>query len=363
MTDNKQPPVIDSHEALITACDELNDASVLGVDTEFMRVRTYHPVLCLIQIFDGHQPVCVDALAIDDLTPLFDLFDNPTRPLLFHSARQDFETFYVRGKRLPHTLYDTQIAAALCGPSDQLSYAQLVNDVTGVELPKSQTRTNWAKRPLTPQQLLYAADDVRYLPPLMEYLNQQLDELGRRPWFEAECVRLLDHQLYEPQFDEAWRRCKSRRNFSDLERGAWRALCSLREHTAIKHDMPRRWVIEDPAIEALAVLDPSDSDGIVEVLRGAKAHRGLTIEAIAEAIAQAEPVTNDRPDKLDAAQTANLERAMKQVRNTATQLNVAPSVLATRRDIESLVRGNAPALLTQGWRHEVIGGQLIELIS
>lgn len=363
MTDNKQPPMIDSEGALITLCDELNDARVLGVDTEFMRVRTYNPVLCLIQIFDGQNPVCVDALAIDDLTPLFDLFDHSALTVLFHSARQDFETFYVRGKRLPHAVFDTQIAAALCGPLDQLSYAQLVNDVTGIELPKSQTRTNWAKRPLTPQQLLYAADDVRYLPPLMTHLNQRLDELGRRPWFEAECARLLDHQLYEPQYETAWRRCKTRRHFSDQERGAWRALCTLREHTAVRHDMPRRWIIEDPAIEALALLAPSDSDGIVEVLRAVKAHRGLTIEGISEAIARAEPVANSRPDKLDAAQTAQLERALKHVRDTAKQLGIAPTVLATRRDIEGLVRGHAPDLLTQGWRHDVVGAKLLELIS
>ncbi len=363
MTDKTQPPVISTADDLIALCNQLKSAEVLGVDTEFMRVRTYYPVLCLIQIFDGHSAVCVDALAIDDLAPVFDLFDDATRPVLLHSARQDFETFYMRGQRLPHTVFDTQIAAALCGPSDQLSYAQLVHDVTGVELPKTQTRTNWAKRPLTPQQLIYAADDVRYLPALMDHLNQKLDELDRRPWFEAECARLLDSQLYEPQFDVAWRRCKSRRHFSDQERGAWRALCALRERTAVKHDMPRRWIIEDPAIEALAVLDASDSDGMVEVLRGAKAHRGMTIEGIAEAIAQAPPVTDTRPDKLDAAQTADLERAMKHVRKSAAQFDIAPSVLATRRDIESLVRGQAPALLMQGWRHEIIGAQLIELIS
>ncbi|MFK8014949.1 MAG: ribonuclease D [Gammaproteobacteria bacterium] len=355
--------MVASDAALDELCGQLSNASVLGVDTEFMRVRTYYPVLCLIQIYDGHQAVCVDTLNISSLAPLFDCFDESGLPILLHSARQDFETFVVSAKRLPATVFDTQIAAALTGPADQVSYAQLVKDIAGIELPKSQTRTNWARRPLSQQQLFYAADDVRYLPALREHLQEQLDKKNRLDWFHAECARLLTVGLYEPDIDRAWRRCKSRRHFSDQERGAWRALCALREETACEQDKPRRWIIEDAGIEELAVLAADDHDGIRAVLQSVKAHRGLQIEAIGERIAQATPVTDDRPDRLSPAQMKTLDRGMQVVRKVAADLDIAPSVLAPRKEVEKLVRGERDVTAVSGWRRAVVGEPLLDVID
>jgi len=357
------PQLIATDSALADLACELAQAPVLAVDTEFMRVRTYFPVLCLVQIFDGERAVCVDALAISDLAPLLEVFETSPQPTLLHAARQDFETFYVSSQQLPRAVFDTQIAAAMTGPGDQLSYAKLVQDITGVELPKTQTRTNWARRPLTSQQLHYAADDVRYLPPLMTHYADALDGLGRREWFDAECERLLAHDLYEPDIDGAWRRCKSRRRFSPPQSGAWRQLCALRERTACAHDKPRRWIIEDAALEELATLRPDDHDGIRRVLQNAKAHRGLSIEAIAKVIGDAAPIEDERPQRLSPQELATMDKVLRALRRIAAELDIAPSVLATRRDAEQLVRGQRDIPLLSGWRRDVIGSRLLDIAT
>ena len=357
------PELIENQGAYAERCDALRTASVLALDTEFMRVSTYSPVLCLVQIFDGKEAVCVDALQIDSLTPLLDSLDSNPAPTLWHSARQDLETFYVSAARLPQRLYDTQVAAALTGPDDQLSYAQLVKNVTGVELPKTQTRTNWAKRPLTDSQLSYAADDVRYLPQVRDHLDEALDRLGRRDWFESDCARLLEPSLYAPDVKGAHRRCKTRRHLSDEQRGALRALCQLREEIAIERDKPRKWIIEDAGIEALATLDVASADAIRRVLRKSRAHRAVRIDEIEETLQNAEPVPDDRPGRPSARETALIKKAMDALRETASELDMAPGYLGARRDVEKMVRGNRGVPLLSGWRRHVIGDALLSIIE
>ncbi|MFK7885686.1 MAG: ribonuclease D [Gammaproteobacteria bacterium] len=355
MTSTGSPDVIDTHEPFTQLCDALRSAPVVAVDTEFMRVRTYAPVLCLIQIYDGHQAVCVDALKIENLGALIEVFGQHAQPTLLHSARQDLETFFLGCGALPTTLFDTQIAAALTGPDDQLSYAQLVEDIAGVTLAKSQTRTNWAKRPLTSHQLQYAADDVRYLPALHDHLRDKLIELDRLSWFEEDCARLLSPKLYEPDLANAWRRCKSRRPFSDDQRGAFRALCALRERVAVVEDKPRKWIIEDAGIEQLAALDTPDGSAIRGVLHDVRAHRSLKIDDILTCIEEAPPATDKRPDRMAPEQMRLVTKAMDLLRKRAGELDIAPSILAPRRDIERFVRGERDGTIMNGWRRDVIG--------
>lgn len=359
MTSAGPPDVIDDHNDFAQLCEALGAASVVAVDTEFMRVRTYAPVLCLIQIFDGHKAVCVDALKIEDLSPLIAAFSDHTQPTLLHSARQDLETFFLSCGALPRQLFDTQIAAALCGPDDQLSYAQLVDDVTGVTLAKSQTRTNWAKRPLTTNQLQYAADDVRYLPDLYDHLLDKLNALDRLGWFEEDCQRLLNPTLYEPDLNNAWRRCKSRRKFNDRERGAFRALCALRERVAVVEDKPRKWIIEDAGIEQLAALATPDGAAVREVLHEVRAHRSLKIDDLLTCIEEAEPATDKRPERLTPEQMGQVTKAMDMVRARARELDIAPSILAPRKDIERFIRGDRDGTVLSGWRRDIVGQPLV----
>jgi ribonuclease D len=359
MTSAGPPDVIDDQDQFAAFCEALPSASVVAVDTEFMRVRTFAPVLCLIQIFDGQRAVCVDAIKIEHLRSLIDTFGQHAQPTLLHSARQDLETFFLGCGALPTTLFDTQVAAALTSPDDQLSYAQLVHDITSVQLAKSQTRTNWAKRPLTRQQLQYAADDVRYLPPLHDHLHARLEELDRLSWFEEDCQRLLNPKLYEPDLTNAWRRCKSRRPFTDQERGAFRALCALRERVAVVEDKPRKWIIEDQGIERLATLTSPDGSGVRQVLHDVRAHRSLKIDDILTCIKDSEPVADTRSDRLTPEQMKQVSKAMELLRSRARELDIAPSVLAPRRDIERFIRGKRDGALLDGWRREVIGAPLL----
>lgn len=363
MTSATLPQLVVDDAAFESRCNALRDAPVIALDTEFMRVNTYSPVLCLIQIFDGREAVCIDAIEASSLIPLLDAVDQSEQPAVLHSGRQDLETFFVTEARLPGSLYDTQIAAAVTGPDDQLSYAQLVNEITGVELPKSQTRTNWAKRPLTDSQLHYAADDVLYLPRIKDHFDDALDRLDRRAWFEEDCQRLLDPALYTPDVDNAYRRCKSRRPLNDEQRGALRALCRLRELVAIDRDRPRKWIIDDPGLEALATLSAPDGDDIRRVLRKSKAHRAMRIDQIIQTIEDAEPVADDRPGRPTAEETAQVKTAMATLREVAESLDMAPGFLAPRRDVESLVRGSRKGPLLNGWRRDVVGEALLAAID
>lgn len=363
MTTATLPQLVGDDAAFEARCAALRTSPVVALDTEFMRVNTYSPVLCLVQVFDGDEAVCIDAIETSSLAPLLDALDGTEQPALLHSARQDLETFYVTEARLPPRLYDTQVAAAVTGPDDQLSYAQLVHQVAGVELPKSQTRTNWAKRPLTDNQLRYAADDVLYLPQIRDYLDDALDRLGRRAWFVEDCQRLLDPALYTPDIDGAYRRCKTRRPLNDSQRGALRALCRLREEVAIARDRPRKWIIDDAGIEALATLEKPEADAVRRVLRKSRAHRAMRIERIIEVIESAEPAPDDRRSRPSAEESALTKKAMATLRDIAASLDIAPGFLAARRDVERLVRGKRSGVLMDGWRRAAVGDALLEIID
>lgn len=357
------PRLIHGAQPIDDYCASLAGAPVIALDTEFMRVNTYAPVLCLVQVFDGTEAVCLDALDIETLAPLMQAVERSGQPAVLHSARQDLETFMVTDGFLPAALFDTQVAAALTGPDDQLSYAQLVEDVTGVTLPKSQTRTNWAKRPLTEQQLRYAADDVVYLPDVQAKLNADLDRLGRRTWFDEDCARLLRPELYSPDIEKAWRRCKTRGPLDDQQRGALRALCAYRERVAIKRNRPRKWIIDDAGLEALATLRDVSPDPIRKILKEARAHRAVRIEDIIETIGGAQPVADDRPGRPSPAEVKMVKDVMAAVRALAEELGIAPGVLAARKDVERMVRGDRESGPMRGWRRDVVGCRLVEIID
>lgn len=355
--------MIADEAGLEALCARLPEAPVLAVDTEFVRVRTYFPVLCLIQINDGERLSCVDTVRIRELDPLMRAIDAHARPMAIHSGRQDFETLYLRSGRLPRAVRDTQIAAAMVGMGAQISYAQTVEELVGVTLAKSQTRTNWAKRPLTDKQLHYAADDVRYLPDLDATLTTRLAALGREDWLREDCARLLDPALYEPDIDGAWRKCKSRARFTPRERGAWRNLCALRERVACERDRPRRWIVEDGALESLARYEAHERERIDKTLRRAKAHTALTVDRVAEAIASAAEVDDQRAPRPDAAAQARIDRALAQVRRVAKDLDVNASLLATRRDVVSVVQGAPFERVFGGWRESVLAEALRPMLD
>ena len=242
---------------LETALFRLHGADRLALDTEFMRERTYHPQLCLVQIATATDCVLIDPLAGLDLAPLHALLQERSRLKILHAARQDLEVLLLTGGAVPGPLFDTQVAAALLGMPPQVGYAELVARQLGHSIDKGQTRTDWSRRPLTPAQLAYAADDVRHLLTLQAELQAALAARGREDWVAEETAALENPALYRTDPAAAWKRLKGLNRLQPAEQSAARALADWRERRALESDKPRGWILADETLYAIATRAPS----------------------------------------------------------------------------------------------------------
>jgi ribonuclease D len=351
--------LITDHAALADLCRALEGSEWLALDTEFLRERTYSARLCLVQIANREIVACIDPLAIADLTPLTALLHRRETQKVLHAARQDLEVLFDIDRRVPEPLFDTQIAAACLGYDDQIGYGALVREITGVELDKTHTRTDWSMRPLSAAQLRYAADDVRYLRPVYEALLEKLHARGRAAWVSEDCARLADTALYLNDPDEAWRRLRGGADLAPAAQQLLRALAVWREREAQTRNLPRSWVVRDEALFELARRAPQtghELEGIRALEDGARRRFGPGIlECIADG-RRAEPVVLwPRLAPLTAEQIARTRELMVRIREFAQEHSLASAALATRRDVEKLVRGATPAEVWHGWRLEFLG--------
>lgn len=352
-------------DALTKFCERIADADWVAFDTEFVRESTYWPKLCLIQLADRHGLIaCVDPLSGATLDPLLDLVwrHGPTK--VFHAASQDFEVLYRLRGPMTGPFFDTQIAAALLGDDDQIGYAAAVEAHTGIRLDKAHTRTDWSRRPLRDGELEYAADDVRHLPALYDSLHAELVARGRLDWALAESAALADPARYRPDPADAWKRVKGQRDIDATGYAALQQLAAWREEVAAENDRPRRWILGDEQLVALARERPVDNAGVAAIAgmpaAVARKHAARLVEIVQSAAAADGPaVTPGAP--LDRAERDRVDRMMKWLRKRAAELSIAPSMLATRRDIEALVRGEQPRQLLDGWRHELVGEDLLAM--
>lgn len=345
---------------LETALFRLHAAARLAIDTEFMRERTYRPQLCLLQIASDTDCFLVDTLAGLDLAPLLALLDERSRPKILHAARQDLEVLYLAGGRIPGPVFDTQVAAALLGFAPQIGYADLVARQLGASIDKGQTRTDWSRRPLTPEQLAYAADDVRHLLELNTELASALAQKGRIEWLDEEMAAVEAPALYRTEPDDAWRRLKGLARLGAREQAIARALAGWREQRASDADKPRGWILADEAIYEIATLSPRTREDLSRaraVPPSVIQKRGDELLALVATAADGEqpPALTAQP-RPTPEQNAASARLMQIVRDTAEQLGISPEVLATRRDVEALVFGRPErSAVMHGWRYEVVG--------
>lgn len=356
-------PIVDS-EALAAATAALSAHAALGLDTEFMRERTYYAQLCLLQLGTDGLAVCVDPLALPTLDALRPLLAAPQPGKILHAARQDLEVLEPVVGRL-HNVFDTQVAAALVGFPAQVGYADLVREILGIELHKSQTRTDWSRRPLSAAQIDYALDDVRHLPPLQTRLSQRLEQLGRRAWFDEEMAG-IGSESFAIDPEQAWLRIKA---FADLDpdrQRLARALAAWRERRAMSSDRPRGWILPDAALRDIVLQVPRDRaalERIRELPDGIRANSGAQLLELVSAAAVPNPAPplpqRRRPD---AQQLAQVTRLADTTRRAATALNLAPEILATRRELEQLARGDRDGALLRGWRREAIGLDLLNAL-
>ncbi|GFE91474.1 ribonuclease D [Steroidobacter agaridevorans] len=368
------PPIVTTSAELLHALEQLRAAEFVALDTEFMRESTYFPKLCLVQMAtpgpDGTtRCALVDPLAVPDLQPLWDFLNDRARIKVVHAARQDLEVLAVAMRdSLQGPIFDTQIAAALLGLPAQIGYGALVAARLEHQLEKGHTRTDWSRRPLSPEQLQYAEDDVRYLVPLYQNLRDALQEAGRIPWLYEETRELESPALHRTEPEAAWKRLKGLDRLRPEQRATAKLLAHWREETAIKHDKPRGWILADDALREIAERLPgkaADLEGIRTLPAGVARRRGEELLALVtrgRELAQSEPAAFI-PPKPEAQQLALVTKLMNLARTTAEELKVSPEILATRRDVEQLVFSRRTDRLSTGWRKEVIGDRLIEVAS
>jgi ribonuclease D len=281
------PTVITTTAALAARCAAWREASFIAVDTEFMREKTFWPQLCLIQVGAPEESVAIDPLAPGiDLAPFFELLWLPSPLKVLHSARQDIEVFHHLTGKIPAPLFDTQIAAMVCGFGEAVSYEKLVNRLAGAQVDKTMRFTDWARRPLTDRQILYALADVSHLRPIYEHLAHELERSGRRSWLDEELAALSDPKLYAMEPREAWRRLRPRssnRRFLAI----LRELAEWREREAQRRDVPRNRILRDEALTEIAAHAPSAAEELARARSfSAKIAEGPFSAALLAAVAR-----------------------------------------------------------------------------
>jgi len=361
--------LVTTPEQLEAAVFRLQAAGRFAIDTEFMRERTYSPQLCLVQVASDTDCYLVDPLAGLDLAPLFATLGDRSKPKILHAARQDLEVFLDASGQVPGPVFDTQVAAALLGLPPQVGYADLVARQLGHSIDKGQTRTDWSRRPLSDAQLAYAADDVHHLLQLHTELVAALEAAGRGGWQIEDCAALEDPRLYRTDPADAWRRLKGLGRLRPAEQAVARSLAGWREQRAIASDKPRGWILSDEALYALATTAPATTGDLEQIRALPPAtvrKRGEELLALIHAARESarDLPPSPAPQRPTPEQTQRMTRLQQRVKEVAARLGIQPEVLATRRDVEGMVLGSPEhSPLLRGWRREVIGLPLLELLA
>jgi len=345
---------------------ELQQVDRYALDTEFHRERTYYPHLALLQVAWEGGLALVDPFEVD-LAPFADVLRGPALAVL-HAADQDLEVLERACGAVPTRLFDTQLAAGFLGHSSP-SLGNLIERLLGTRLPKGDRLTDWTRRPLTADQQAYAASDVEHLVDLQDVLVRELDKRGRREWAEQECELLLrrPRQSVEPR--RAWWRLKESRQLRGPARGVAQELAAWREERAARADQPPRFVLPDLALVSIAHRPPKSREQLGEV-RGLDGRylKGDAAQAILDAVRRGQALT---PAEIQVPPTDDLERELRPavslvsawISQLAGDLSVDTALLATRSDLHAFLRGESHARLATGWRHELVGEPVRQLVE
>jgi ribonuclease D len=350
--------------------DRARTSAVLGIDTEFMRERTYFARLCLIQVATDDVAAIIDPLAVDDLSPLCELLHDRSVTKVMHAGSQDLEIFFRQCGHETAPVFDTQIAATLAGFPQQVGYGALVHDLLGTRLDKGDTYTDWGRRPLTETQVEYALNDVRYLPELHRRLLERLERDGRTAWLARDFARLEDPVTYTVVPEDQWKRVKRVSSLNRRQLGVAREVAAWREREAMRRDVPKRWVIGDESVVEVARRMPRTAEEVLAV-RGVSDKMGRQAAAsLSEAVERGRAIPDDelpvlakrrRPaGDVDAA----VDLMVALVRLRARQRGVAMPLLASRDDLERLAAGERESHpLLEGWRADMVGNELVDLLE
>lgn len=355
---------IDRNEELESLARILESQPAIGLDTEFLRERTFFPKLCLLQLSAAGQIWCIDTLRIRGLDALMPVLTASKVRKLIHAARQDLEAVYLTARQVVSPVFDTQIAAACIGMKPQVGYAELVKTLLDITIPKGQTRTDWSKRPLTAAQLEYAADDVLYLDSIAQQLHWRLNALGRDHWVREDCLELEERRLYEPDPAQAWERLRGIGQLAPEPRARAKAIAVWREKLARERDLPRAWILPDTALFSIANANPATPAALDAVQPMNEKFAATLLETLALAAAgdlqDLAPVQDSRPTP---EQKALLDKLSKIVDARAAELQVSAEVLASRGELKALAMGRRDTHALKGWRLQEIGIQLLAALG
>lgn len=359
---------IDNKDTLHALLEKIQDAPWVVLDTEFIREKTYYPKLCLIQIATDSTLACIDPLSIDDLSPFFDWLHNEKRLKILHAASQDIEIIYHLSGQAPYPIFDSQIAAAVLGMGDQMGYARLVEATLNIQLDKSQSRTDWSRRPLRQAQLSYAIDDVRYLRDVYPILQEQLKQLGRADWLHKSFARLSNPETYQVDVRLCWKKVKNLQNLKPQQLSILREVAAWREEKALKNNIPKRWVLSDDILVDMGRMYPRSLKDLGNI-RGLKpeqiqryGEQWLELIKTGANLPRSEWPELPRRKKLTGEASLVVDFLMVMVNQQAKAHNISPQMLATRPQVEKMV-AEGRQHLSEDWRGSLLNDVFADLLQ
>ena len=361
---------IASQDELEAFIQRARTSSLLAIDTEFLREKTYYPKLCLMQLATDDEVAIVDPFAVSDLSVLSELFENESIVKIFHAGRQDIEIIIYDIGCMPKPIFDTQVAAALLGQTQQIGYASLVHAICGVKLKKTDSFTDWSARPLSESQIEYAEDDVVYLPRMYAAMREKLESKGRLSWLDSDFEDMAREDTYVVNERDRFRKLKHYTQLSRRQMAAAREMAAWREIEARRRNVPRKWVLTDEQIVEACKREPRKIDDLFMV-RGVRERLTVkdartVIELVAAALDSAPDtwpvipaVTRSEPNV-----DAQVDMLMCIVRLRARENGIAVPTLASHSDLVAIARGHYDDTdIMKGWRREIIGNELKELLE
>jgi len=359
---------VDSVVELQQLCQKMKQEAWLAIDTEFLREKTYYPKFCLLQIATLEWVACIDPIALEgEMDELFSIINDPAIIKVLHSCRQDVEIFYRLSGKLPAPVYDTQLVAPLLGFQENPGYAMLVSGFLNINLSKTHTRTDWSQRPLSAEQLQYAADDVIYLAKIYRLMVQKLQELGREDWLKEDFEQLMNPELYDLPPENAWLKIRGKNKLTGKQLAIVQVLAEWREQVAKRDDRPKNWILRDELILDMAKLQPTDMHAVAQI-------RGINdgfVRRNGQKVCQLIKKAQEMPGLKLKAKTNNKKTQQQEavldiltglVRLRADENSLNTVILATRKDLESLLLDEEGSVL-HGWRYSMVGQELQNILQ
>jgi ribonuclease D len=350
--------------------DKIAGCRALAIDTEFMRDKTYHPLLCLVQCATDDEEFIIDPLSVKNLKALAPILTDERTVKVFHAGKQDRELIFSYCGVAASPVFDTQSAAPLLGMPQQVGYGTAVETFCGVKLKKLDSLTDWTLRPLSNRQIDYSLDDVRYLLPMYDKMRERLEERGRMHWLDAEFAAMSDPATFEKPESELWHKVKKANSLPRRKLVHVQSIAIWRERIAARRDIPRRWVLPDELVVEISRVEPTSTSELYRI-RGTREKLTSSmakdlvhlIERGKEAAPETWPVKSKKKHANNGSD-ALADMLMGLVRVRAKEHDLAPQVLAVHDDLAALASGEREGLdLLEGWRYEIVGRELVGLLE